>query len=116
MSEEIIQPGYKVTSDNLKSCIVSVYGVQYEVDEWVKPHDECGPLCVFVLEEDARSFASSRDRIWECEYEPSLDIGVWIPINSNGTMCRCLPIKLSNGTVLANKVKLIKELPNHKVW
>ena len=111
-----IKKGYKVVTKDLESTNYD-NKVQYKVDEFVgRPDKRYGPLCVFDDIERAKHFfhvtlSGKNKKIYECEYIPSKQEyirGVWTVFPSEFVThtIDCLP----EGTKLANKVKLIKEV------
>jgi hypothetical protein len=79
--------------------------VEYFPNEWVSPHCDCGPLCLFGTRREARSFAadcvkifggSRAYRVFRCEYVPSRRRCDW-----------CKVSQLPHGTILAERVKLL---------
>lgn len=82
--------------------------VEYSFNEWIQPHNSCGPLCEFEYYEDAiefiRQYGYGIDhKISECWYMPSNQKTIW---NINGEA----PSDLPRGTVLADVVYLISEV------
>lgn len=82
-------------------------GVRYYFSKWAKPKKGCGPLCVFSNYEDAEIFRGDLQLfIYECLYVPS-------PIQNNivwDKNYKYNEYKLPRGTVLATRVKLLKEV------
>ena len=105
--------GYKVVSKNELCCIVVKKCVKYRFNEWVEPSKNCGPLCVFNTLEEARKFSKSiisEYYIYECLYYPSNEWVVYYPSNDHiYGFCKTSLFQLPKGTVLANRVKLIKK-------
>ena len=96
--------------------------VLYPVNEWVEPKDDCGPLALFDVLEDALKFHDYMKssifpplRLFKCEYEPSHETEIWhiLTCNFNGTWKNVRSgtglVKLPEGTVLASRVKLLKQ-------
>lgn len=95
----------------LSSCfITSKYEVIYELDRWVKPQRNCGPLSVFESVETAMTFMKDffglhdNLQVWKCEYTRSHYTKVWTPFRRN-------PFRqFPTGTILADEVKLIEKI------
>ena len=100
--------GYKVVKKrSLISCVIVGKNIarQYKVNKWVKPVKGNGPLCVFNTIENARNFKWDLHTIYECLYERSLERNAYIK-----NVERKHLLSLPQGTVLANKVKLIRRI------
>ena len=108
---ENIRIGYKaVLKHSLRSfAIPARVSVKYEVNTWVSPCYGCGPLCVFDTLQDALHFVGKDDSIsiYECIYEKSKQNKIYYISSGEFSHKRPL-VKLPKGTVLANKVKLVK--------
>ena len=103
--------GYKVVKKkSLISSTIFIHRVKYRINEWVKPLKKCGPLCVFETKMDAFNFVDNIlldfYSIYKCLYEPSEEKGAYV--KGYKEFKKTLNI-LSKGTVLANRVKLIKK-------
>ena len=81
--------GWKVTVNGASACCPCGFALEYQRDQWVKPHPDCGPLAVFVLEafDEARKFSTtlrtncpqSEIDLWKCEYMPVDEWQLWVP-------------------------------------
>lgn len=125
MDKQEVRVGWKVTTEGMNSCVVMPRGgrsVKYKKGEWVQPDERCGPLCVFGSLPEALLFAEWGDVIWRCFYVPSRQDSVWVlsvetigdVTNKVFTFPRILWNRLGNlpeGTVLADAVYLIDEVP-----
>jgi hypothetical protein len=106
--------GYKVVvfsfDNNYESATISgIANVIYFVDKWVEPRMGNGPLAVFDTFEDAESFASHEEKIFECKYVPSEEKILW---RWHGSYELFAKGDFPPGTVLADKVMLLKEVGN----
>lgn len=109
---------YKIVNDNgtLRSYAYwACFPVEYRVGEWTNRPDGCGPLATFSDLDAVKKFinmymacgylpheySENIFRLFECEIEPSEDQRLWTgPYH-------CMP---PAGTLLADRVKLIKEV------
>jgi len=83
----------------------SPVGVQYYVGKWVKRPKDQGPLALFNTLDTAKIFLTHwkiGSCIYECQYEGSEDEILWW---NNIEVVDNLPL----GTVLADKIKLVKK-------
>jgi hypothetical protein len=81
--------------------------VKYSINEWAEPKKGDGPLAVFYTFEDAERFALIEDVIFECKYIlSSKEKVLWYWVNGEKFSKLHFPI----GTVLADRVMLIKEI------
>jgi hypothetical protein len=97
--------GYKVvgvSKGELCSWMAHAGKVRYG-QFWAKPNDGCGPLCVFRNIPDIT--VTLGEEIWSCEYEPSKYGAVWRPGSTRELH------ELLDGTVLADRVRLIEMVP-----
>lgn len=125
MDKQEVRVGWKVTADNMRSCVTvppGKRGVEYKRGAWAQPDERCGPLCVFDSLPEALLFAERGDRIWRCFYVPSRQDSVWVldveTIGAGTNEAFTFPMlfwnrlgNLPEGTVLADAVYLIDEVP-----
>lgn len=106
-----MEEGFKVVfvqGSELFSVCERLAEVAYAIGKVTKPLKNCGPLCVFDNEEDARKFKMGTDAVYKCKYSRSKHDRVWNRDTSTSIMF------LPKGTVLADEVILTEELlPNH---
>ena len=89
-----------------------VAGVRYKIGEWVEPRGQNGPLCVFSDLSMAKAYAKEhRFLVFECEIVKSCFLDAWTIYNDTlGISKMWSAYYLPNYTVLADKVKLIKQV------
>ena len=104
---------YKMVYDSICKGLESIYTgsfnavVEYVPQKWVSPRNGCGPLCCFESLEDAEKLHekySIRHQVWECEIVKSRHEKVW-----DTEKIKMLK-DLLEGTILADKVKLIRRI------
>lgn len=107
--------GYKLL-DDMRSIVIEEDegGVLYKINEWVEPHDKCGPLCLFKSLKDAKENQRFHNKIYQCEYEPSKEKIVWIDekyleYNDEGND-ECVLECLYKNTILAKRIKILEEV------
>ena len=85
--------------------------VRYNKKGWTHRPKDCGPLAVFKTVEDARQgfvFSVNDLTIFKCEIKKSKDKTLWtLYMQWRDTMH---PYDLPEGTMLADKVKLLEEV------
>ncbi len=116
----------RIVTDRLYSA--GAYGkdaVEYIVGKWVEPPPGCGPLALYLLQKDANLCPSYwwnyLDRtaplivLYLCEYQKSTKRSLWAirnPLDDHSYYVRRQHIyrrtDLPEGTVLADKIRLIK--------
>ena len=117
-----IEKGYKIVYCGVNQYLSmytddTIKTVQYKINEKVYPNKRCGPLCVFLTIDHAESFLAwnctieklHSIKIFECEFERSLEEHVWFFID----MDRIVRDRPTFRTVLANWVKLTKCILNN---
>jgi hypothetical protein len=88
-------------------CYSTIAIVQYKVNKWVGRRKNCGPMAVFLWQEDAihfRKWFCPDGFIYTCRIKPSHKHILWITL-PNGD--KTYGTSMLN-TVYANKVKLLK--------
>lgn len=87
----------------------------YKLNEWTKPYEHAGPLCVFNNIDDMWEFMSNFEgagymQIYTCLYEPSDAFSVWHKEYEDTR--REMGIRLlPKGTILADRVKVLDYVP-----
>lgn len=112
--------GYKVV-EVYKGGLFSLYetgrgGVKYELEKFVKPNPDCGPLTVLKSYKSGSHLIDNCSRfpvaLYECEYIPSEKKCVWVyphtPILLEKLEQNNPTTLIPGETVLADKVKLTK--------
>lgn len=95
--------------DGLVSAFCDGKVVGYEIGKWTKRPEKCGPLAIFDTLKSAVYFMDSiyTDKIYfQCKYKKSKETVLY---NDRGYHTRT---KLPQGTILADKVKLIRRIGN----
>lgn len=110
---------YKLTTSYMQSW-AGYYGldiIQYKLNEWVKPNKNCGPIAVFESAKHIHEFlpyykhgSSRSSRIFLCEIKPSKKRTLWICGTSTHNKIVSRKDFFPKGTILADAVKLIKEI------
>jgi hypothetical protein len=114
--------GWKVLNVDLRSPFAPSRGesIQYGLGQIAEPREGCGPLCVFPFEESdamlqfhSSANTSPADKLlaFECEYEPSAAISVWVTREDDDLTREVLSLPLSHlpkGTALAKSVTLTR--------
>jgi hypothetical protein len=114
--------GFKVVyldkSGEYRPCIMTSIKIRYGIGKITKPYKGDGPLAVFETKASAREFIidnfewsdepfSCRNmKTFECNYEPSQEIAMWI-------MGGISSLEIDNfppGTILADSVTLLREI------
>ena len=96
---------------------------EYKPGEWTEPPKKYGPLCCFRDIKTAKKWKTRleeacRQEIWECEIEEARRKALWkylyCPLTKEWFKVTVCTADLPEGTVLADKVKLLKkvEVPN----
>ena len=86
--------------------------VVYPIGEWANPLTGNGPLCVYDNLDNIVGYAGDREigfRIYECEIEPSAHWYAWYQV-LDGKVISHHRRDLLRGTVLAERVRLTKEI------
>ena len=122
MNKEI-KIGYKIVrvfDDNYWSSFINPLQIHnsflltgmiaYRFNEFVKPHTNCGSLCVFNNLDIAKkylkyNYSQSTHKIFKCEYIRSCSVKIFVN-NTSEKYIQNLP----DGTILACAVKLIEEI------
>lgn len=106
---------YKVTTRANRSvtCLRSEDSITYKTEDFVSPICGAGALCCFRTAETALLFSEPNcgDRIWECLAVPSKSKAIHHSKDGYPTQLTVLPL----GTILADKVKLVKRLNIRKL-
>ena len=121
-----IKTGFKVVysyNELYQSCIqMRGHGcIEYKLNEWVSRRKSEGPLAIFETLAYAKSFyianfgfqytgAKKRFKIFKCEYIPSYDSNLWYITYRFDLKMILSFLDFPNGTILADKVKLIEEI------
>lgn len=111
---------YKVVRVSHRDGLVSArqdrYRTIYRLNEWVEPPLKGSKLFVFSDARNAREFAFLEEKIYECEIEgeetPTTVArdSLWISDFWSGGVVPFMPAPI--GTILASRVKLIREVTN----
>lgn len=107
-----IKTGYKVVRKYMNNIYLSVSAptiYEYRVGEWRHKWEglDYGPMCVFSNIDHAKEFNEMiqfAGIIFSCEFSPSNSDMVWTP------MIKACLRDLPHGTILADAVKLIKQV------
>lgn len=130
---EEVRRGWKVVrteydtscSETFWSATGGSGSVQYVPNEWAKRPQRAGkiygPLCVFESEACAKAFVGDTAcwdldtvEVFECDYVPSKDIGVWLISSLGGQIFYWCDLPL--GTMLADEVMIFprEEIPKEE--
>ena len=87
--------------------------VKYEINKWTKRPKKSGPLAIFDNLESAEKFSGlsflnvNNRAFFSCKYKPSKEITLYKKYKGGEITERFV---LPNGTILADKVKILKEV------
>lgn len=102
--------GYKIVKRDTLNSYIEDGGsaINYIFNEFVYPHEGCGPLAVFKNLEDAVDFweLDSYACIYECEFVESIKKMLWFPL-VNGVI-HYKTCEFPDGTYFADSVKILR--------
>ena len=100
-------------SEKFRSAFADGRIVDYKIGKWTKRPKDCGPLAVFDNLESAEEFSNlsfldvNNRAFFSCKYKPSKEITLYKKYKGGKITERFV---LPNGTILADKVKILKEV------
>ncbi|KKK65798.1 hypothetical protein LCGC14_2970470 [marine sediment metagenome] len=97
-------------SEKFRSAFADGRVVDYEIGKWTKRPKDCGPLAIFGTLNQALVFVDSSyiDRTYfHCKYKPSKEITLYKKYKGGEITEKFV---LPNGTILADEVKILKEV------